>query len=41
MPSVTSMRTLKGRMMSIPIRHGGDSKPTIIMKLALPRASPH
>ena len=40
-PSVTSMHTLKGRMMSIPIRHGGDSKPTIMMKLSLPRASPH
>ena len=40
-PSVTSMRTLKGRMMSIPIRQGGDSSPTMIIKLALPRASPH
>ena len=40
-PSVTSMRTFKGRMMSIPIRHGGDSSPTITMKLTLPLASPH
>ena len=27
--------------MSIPMRHGGDSKPTITMKQARPRASPH
>ena len=40
-PSVTSMRTLKGRIMSIPIKQGGDSSPTMTMKLALPRASPH
>ena len=40
-PSVTSMRTLKGRIMSIPIKQGGDSSPTMTIKLALPLASPH
>ena len=28
-------------MISIPMRHGGDSKPTMTMKQARPRASPH
>ena len=27
--------------MSMPIKHGGDSNPTMMIKLALPRASPH
>ena len=40
-PSVTSMQTLKGRIMSIPIKQGGDSSPTMTIKLALPLASPH
>ena len=40
-PFVTSMWTRKGRIMSIPIKQGGDSSPTMTMKLALPRASPH
>ena len=39
-PFVTSMRTRKGRIMSIPIKQGGDSSPTMTRKLALPRASP-
>ena len=37
-PFVTSMWTRKGRIMSIPIKQGGDSSPTMTMKLALPRA---
>ena len=38
---VTSIRTRSGRMMSIPISTGGDLRPIITIKLALPRASPH
>ena len=40
-PWVTSIWTRRGRMMSIPISTGGDSRPMITMKLALPLASPH
>ena len=40
-PLVTSMRTRSGRMMSIPISTGGDSRPMMTMKLAFPLASPH
>ena len=40
-PWVTSMCTRRGRMMSIPINAGGDSRPTITMKLAFPLVSPH
>ena len=40
-PFVTSMCTLKGFIMSIPIRQGGDSSPMMTIKLAHPRASPH
>ena len=40
-PLVTSIRTRSGRMMSISIKQGGDSSPTITIKHARPRASPH
>ena len=40
-PLVTSMRTLSGRMISIPINTKGDSRPMITMKQARPRALPH
>ena len=40
-PLVTSIRTRSGRMMSIPMSTGGDSRPMITIKLALPLASPH
>ena len=40
-PWVTSIWTHRGRIMSIPISTGGDSRPMIAMKLALPLASPH
>ena len=40
-PWVTLMRTRSGRMISIPISTGGDSRPMITIKLALPLASPH
>ena len=40
-PLVTSMQTSSGRIISIPIKTGGDSRPMIIMKQARPRASPH
>ena len=35
------MRTRSGRTISIPISTGGDSRPMITIKLALPLASPH
>ena len=38
---VTSIRMRSGRLMSIPVSTGGDSRPMITMKLALPLASPH
>ena len=34
-PWVTSMQTLRGRIISIPISTGGDSRPMITIKLAL------
>ena len=37
----TSIWTRRGCIMSIPISTGGDSRPMITMKLALPLASPH
>ena len=40
-PRVTSIWTRKGRIMSIPISTGGDSRPMMTMKLALPLALPH
>ena len=40
-PWVTSIRACSGRIMSIPISTGGDSRPMMIIKLALPLASPH
>ena len=40
-PLVTSIRTCSGRMMSIPIKQGGDSSPTITIKQDPQRASPH
>ena len=40
-PRVTSIWTRRSRIMSIPISTGGDSRPMITMKLALPLASPH
>ena len=40
-PLVTSIRTRSGHMMSIPIKQGGDCSPTITIKQAWPRASPH
>ena len=40
-PRVTSMWTRRGRMMSIPISTGGDSRPMITIKLSLPLALPH
>ena len=40
-PRVTSIWTSKGRIMSIPLNAGGDSRPIMTMKLALPLASPH
>ena len=40
-PRVTSMWTRRGCMMSIPISTGGDSRPMITIKLALPLALPH
>ena len=40
-PRVTSIWTRRCRMMSIPINTGDDSRQTIMMKLALPLASPH
>ena len=38
---VTSMWARRGRMMSIPISTGGDSRPMITIKVALPLSSPH
>ena len=40
-PRVTSIWTRRGHIMSIPISTGGDSRPMMIMKLALPLVSPH
>ena len=40
-PWVTSIRTRRGCIMSIPTRTGGDSRPMMTVKLALPLASPH
>ena len=40
-PWVTSIRIRSGRMISIPISTGGDSRPMMTMKLALPLALPH